>query len=153
MGFAIPIDGAKGLVEQILQYGKVVRPILGITIAPPQTVRQMGVEGVLILEVPPGGPAANAGLRGTYRYFPCFFASYPDPKKLEVNKKDFKFAWRHLNISLGQRLRMSRTLREICLLSLIFRKFVVLVRCCTITQSLPVICRTTGHVRAMVRIT
>ncbi|CAL8461626.1 g1157 [Coccomyxa elongata] len=67
VGFAIPIDGAKGLVEQILQYGKVVRPILGITIAPPQTVRQMGVEGVLILEVPPGGPAANAGLRGTYR--------------------------------------------------------------------------------------
>ena len=36
VGFAIPIDGAKGLVEQILQYGKVVRPILGITIAPPQ---------------------------------------------------------------------------------------------------------------------
>ena len=75
VGFAIPIDGAKGLVEQILQYGKVVRPILGITIAPPQTVRQMGVEGVLILEVPPGGPAANAGLRGTYRYS-SFFSSY-----------------------------------------------------------------------------
>lgn len=85
VGFAIPIDGAKGLVEQILQYGKVVRPILGITIAPPQTVRQMGVEGVLILEVPPGGPAANAGLRGTYRYFPVFSAFYHDPTKAGIS--------------------------------------------------------------------
>ena len=67
MGFAIPIDTAKGLVEQILTYGKVVRPILGITIAPPQTVRQLSIEGVLILEVPPNTPAAKAGLRGTYR--------------------------------------------------------------------------------------
>ncbi|EIE22079.1 trypsin-like serine protease, partial [Coccomyxa subellipsoidea C-169] len=70
VGFAIPIDGTKGLVEQILTYGKVVRPILGITIAPPQTVRQIGVEGVLILEVPPGGPAANAGIKGTFRRAP-----------------------------------------------------------------------------------
>jgi S1-C subfamily serine protease len=67
VGFAIPIDTAKGLVEQILTYGKVVRPVLGITIAPPQTVRQIGLEGVLVLEVPPGTPAAKAGLRGTYR--------------------------------------------------------------------------------------
>ena len=67
VGFAIPIDTAKGLVEQVLKFGKVVRPILGITIAPPQTVRQIGVEGVLVLEVPEGGPAARAGINGTYR--------------------------------------------------------------------------------------
>ncbi|CAL5218990.1 g745 [Coccomyxa viridis] len=67
VGFAIPIDTAKGLVEQVLKYGKVVRPILGITIAPPQTVRQIGVEGILVLEVPEGGPAARAGINGTYR--------------------------------------------------------------------------------------
>ena len=46
---------------------QVVRPILGITIAPPQTVRQIGLEGVLILEVPSNAPAYKAGLRGTYR--------------------------------------------------------------------------------------
>ncbi len=46
---------------------QVVRPILGITIAPPQTVRQIGLEGVLILEVPSNAPAFKAGLRGTYR--------------------------------------------------------------------------------------
>ena len=68
MGFAIPIDTAKGLVEQVLKYGKVVRPILGITIAPPQTVRQIGIEGVLVLEVPSGGPAERAGIKGTFRW-------------------------------------------------------------------------------------
>lgn len=29
---------AQGLVEQILQYGRIVRPVLGITIAPPQVL-------------------------------------------------------------------------------------------------------------------
>lgn len=52
----------KGLVEQILKYGRVVRPVLGITIAPPQALRQMGIQGVLVLDVPPGTPAAKAGM-------------------------------------------------------------------------------------------
>ena len=41
--------------------------VLGITIAPPQTVRQLGLEGVLVLEVPPSSPAGKAGLKGTFR--------------------------------------------------------------------------------------
>lgn len=68
VGFAIPIDSCKGLVEQILQYGRVVRPTLGITIAPPQVLRQIGQQGVLILDVPSGVPASRSGLRGTYRW-------------------------------------------------------------------------------------
>ncbi len=50
-GFAIPIDTVKGLVDQILTYGRVMRPVLGITLAPPQAVRSLGLEGVLVLEV------------------------------------------------------------------------------------------------------
>ena len=38
-----------------------------ISIAPPQTLRQIGETGVLILDVPPGTPAAAAGIRGTSR--------------------------------------------------------------------------------------
>lgn len=53
----------RGLVEQILKYGRVVRPVLGITIAPPQALRQMGLEGVLVLDVPPGTPADKAGMQ------------------------------------------------------------------------------------------
>lgn len=67
IGFAIPIDTVKGLVEQILKYGRVVRPVLGITIAPPQALRQMGIQGVLVLDVPPGTPAAKAGMEGITR--------------------------------------------------------------------------------------
>lgn len=67
IGFALPIDAVKGLVSQILEYGRVVRPALGISIAPPQALRQLGLEGVLILDAPPEGAAAKAGLRATTR--------------------------------------------------------------------------------------
>jgi S1-C subfamily serine protease len=67
VGFAVPIDTVRGLVDQILTYGRVVRPVLGVTIAPPQALRQLGVEGILILEVSPGSPAAAAGLQGISR--------------------------------------------------------------------------------------
>lgn len=42
--------------------------MLGITIAPPQTVRQLGLEGILVLEAPTGSPANQAGIKGTFRY-------------------------------------------------------------------------------------
>lgn len=38
-------------VDQILQTGRVQRPALGVTIAPPQILQQLGVEGVLVLDV------------------------------------------------------------------------------------------------------
>ena len=67
IGFAIPIDTVKGLVDQILKYGRVIRPAIGITIAPPQALRQLQMEGVLILQVPPDSPAGQAGLQGISR--------------------------------------------------------------------------------------
>ena len=67
VGFAIPVDSVKGLVEQILTYGRVVRPVMGITIAPPQALRQLNLEGVLVLNAPSGSPAAKAGMVGISR--------------------------------------------------------------------------------------
>lgn len=67
VGFAIPIDTVKGLVGQILEYGQVMRPSLGVTIAPVQLTRQLGTKGVLILDIQRGGPASQAGLQSTYR--------------------------------------------------------------------------------------
>ena len=67
IGFAIPIDTVKGLVDQILKYGRVIRPVLGITIAPPQALRQLGMQGVLVLSVPKDSPAFNAGMQGISR--------------------------------------------------------------------------------------
>jgi hypothetical protein len=67
LGFALPLDNVRGLVEQIMLFGRAMRPTLGITYAPQQVLKQAGVEGVLVLEVPAGSPAAAAGMRPTHR--------------------------------------------------------------------------------------
>lgn len=67
VGFAIPIDAIKTSVNQILSYGKVVRPIIGITFAPDATVEELGLKGILVLKTLPGGPADKAGVVATTR--------------------------------------------------------------------------------------
>ena len=67
VGFAIPVDLVKSSVDQIIRFGKVVRPIMGISFAPDASVEQLGVTGVLVLDARDGGPAAKAGIRGTTR--------------------------------------------------------------------------------------
>src|SRR5687768_8507535 len=68
VGFAVPVSIAKRVVPQLLQNGTVRRPKLGIStrdIAAIRTQVELPVtEGLLIWQVAPGGPAANAGLRG-----------------------------------------------------------------------------------------
>jgi hypothetical protein len=49
-----------GIVEQIVKFGKVTRPVLGISFAPDQSVEQLGVSGVLVLDAPASGPAGKA---------------------------------------------------------------------------------------------
>eukprot|EP00889_Picochlorum_renovo_P001187 jgi/Picre1/28217/NNA_003623.t1 len=46
IGFAVPMSDVKGLVDQILKFGRVIRPALGVTVAPPQALRQLGLDGV-----------------------------------------------------------------------------------------------------------
>ena len=70
VGFALPVDAVRGIVEQIIQYGKVTRPVLGLTLGPENALRQLmgpNAKGVLILGVVEGGPAAKAGIKGTSR--------------------------------------------------------------------------------------
>jgi len=65
IGFAVPVDTVNRIVPQLLAHGKVVRPGLGIVPASEQIVRQLKVQGVLVLSVPDGSAAAQAGLVGT----------------------------------------------------------------------------------------
>ncbi|CAD5190676.1 protease Do-like 1, chloroplastic [Musa acuminata AAA Group] len=67
VGFSIPVDTVNGIVDQIVKFGKVTRPILGIKFAPDQSVEQLGVSGVLVLDAPANGPAGKAGLQPTKR--------------------------------------------------------------------------------------
>ncbi|KAE9449126.1 hypothetical protein C3L33_18964, partial [Rhododendron williamsianum] len=67
VGFSIPVDTVGGIVDQLVKFGRVTRPILGIKFAPDQSVEQLGVSGVLVLDAPPNGPAGKAGLLPTKR--------------------------------------------------------------------------------------
>jgi S1-C subfamily serine protease len=65
VGFAIPVDKVNRVVTELIQHGKIIRPSLGIEPAPDQWVQELGLNGVLVLSVVPGGPAAKAGIRAT----------------------------------------------------------------------------------------
>ncbi|HKG59177.1 MAG TPA: trypsin-like peptidase domain-containing protein [Pyrinomonadaceae bacterium] len=68
VGFAVPVNIAKRIVPQLLQYGRVRRPKLGINTRDVGQLRNqidLPVEdGILIYQVARGGGAAAAGLRG-----------------------------------------------------------------------------------------
>jgi S1-C subfamily serine protease len=68
IGFAVPVAAIARVVPQIIRGGKPDRVGIGIGIDPSQSFeRQYRVEGVLVLEVAEGGPAAKAGLKGAVR--------------------------------------------------------------------------------------
>ncbi|HEY0564693.1 MAG TPA: trypsin-like peptidase domain-containing protein [Terriglobales bacterium] len=69
VGFAIPINAAKAVIGDLITFGKVRRPELGIAALPigPELAQELGLatdSGVLIQRVTPGGAAERAGLHG-----------------------------------------------------------------------------------------
>lgn len=67
IGFAIPVDTVNWVVSDLISYGKVQRPSLGLQFAPDSISRRFGFEGPMILSVAPGSTADKAGLRETQR--------------------------------------------------------------------------------------
>ena len=69
IGFAIPINTAKAVLGDLMRYGRVRRPSLGIVSLgiSSDLAQQMGLPvdgGVLVQRVVPGGAADRAGIRG-----------------------------------------------------------------------------------------
>ncbi|HEY0308735.1 MAG TPA: trypsin-like peptidase domain-containing protein [Acidobacteriaceae bacterium] len=69
VGFAIPINTAKAVLDDFAKYGRVRRPTLDIVTLPigPDVADQLGLPsdyGVLIQRTLPGGAAERAGLHG-----------------------------------------------------------------------------------------
>src|SRR6478752_2015563 len=69
IGFAIPINTAKAVLNDLLTLGRVRRPALGVVTLPisPDIADQLGLAadyGLLIVRAVPGGAADRAGLRG-----------------------------------------------------------------------------------------
>ena len=67
VGFAIPIDMARNVMEQIVNHGKVIRGHLGVAVqgVDADMAKAFGLNqggGALVAEVTPGSPAAKAGI-------------------------------------------------------------------------------------------
>ncbi len=67
IGFAIPVNTVKKIVPHLIQHGRLVRPALGIEVAPEHWAAQYRVKGVPLLRATPGLPAQKAGMQGMYR--------------------------------------------------------------------------------------
>ncbi len=67
IGFSIPVDVVRWVVPDLINFGKINRPTLGIEVANSRTTQRLGMEGALILHTVDGGAAARAGLQATYR--------------------------------------------------------------------------------------
>jgi S1-C subfamily serine protease len=80
IGFAIPINTAKAVLDDLVTLGRVRRPALGIRTLPigPELADQLGLAadyGLLIVQVIQGGAADKAGLRGGNER--AYISNYP----------------------------------------------------------------------------
>lgn len=69
VGFAVPVNTAKRIIPQIIQYGQVRRPMLGASLPSVADLQARGYrlpveKGLLVYSVVPGGAAEQAGIRG-----------------------------------------------------------------------------------------
>ncbi len=69
VGFAVPVNTAKRIIPQLLQFGEVRRPRLGASLPSVADLRQRGYRlpiesGLMVYQTQAGGTAERAGLRG-----------------------------------------------------------------------------------------
>jgi len=68
LGFAVPINTAQYVIRDVLRYGRVIVPWIGISYGDitPEMARAFGIstdEGVIVADVSPNSPASKAGIR------------------------------------------------------------------------------------------
>lgn len=64
IGFAIPINTVKRIIPQLIEHGRLYRPVIGIETLSDNWARRFGVKGVPVFSVQRGSPADIAGLVG-----------------------------------------------------------------------------------------
>ncbi|MFT3830505.1 MAG: trypsin-like peptidase domain-containing protein [Opitutaceae bacterium] len=68
IGFAIPVDAVNWVVPELITFGKLRRPSIDLEVANPYVARRLGIgDGLLVLDVTPGGAAEKAGIQPTKR--------------------------------------------------------------------------------------
>ena len=68
MGFAIPINSVRAIVDELMSNGKVLRPYIGVGVFDQETAARQGYrlnaeKGVYVEEITLNGPADKAGIR------------------------------------------------------------------------------------------
>jgi S1-C subfamily serine protease len=67
IGFAIPVNTVIEVVPQLIAFGKIMRPVLGVELTSDRWLRRYRVEGVPIVRTYRGFPAETAGMVGARR--------------------------------------------------------------------------------------
>lgn len=67
IGFAIPVNTVIDVIPQLISYGRLFRPVIGIELASDRWARRYRIKGVPVVRVFEGLPAAEAGMIGAWR--------------------------------------------------------------------------------------
>lgn len=68
IGFAVPVLEVNRVIPELIRNGKLIRPGIGASLADARLVKRLGIDGILVLGVEPGGPAHKAGIRPTQQF-------------------------------------------------------------------------------------
>ena len=64
ISFAVPVDTVNRVVPQLIAYGKIIKPGLGVVLLPDSVAARYGIQGVVVMRIDPQSAAARAGLQG-----------------------------------------------------------------------------------------
>ncbi|MEL6923310.1 MAG: trypsin-like peptidase domain-containing protein, partial [Bacteroidota bacterium] len=65
IGFSIPVDVVSWVVPDLIEFGKIKRPVMGIEMASSRIQQRLGIEGILVINVLKGSGAEKAGMQPT----------------------------------------------------------------------------------------
>lgn len=67
IGFSIPVDVVRWVAPELIAYGRIKRPSLGLGLARQQVTSRFDINGALVLDVEKGSNAERAGIQPTLR--------------------------------------------------------------------------------------
>ena len=67
MGFSVPVDVVNWVVPDLIQFGKVQRPVLGVEFVQQSIIDRMELKGALVMDVTEGSAAEKGGVKPTRR--------------------------------------------------------------------------------------